>query len=270
MASTRRVMPEGAVELGAGSLVLADLHLHPDHEPRLRAFLDWLSSLSAVPHLVILGDLFDVWVGPAQARQSASAEVLAALAGLSARGTRIEIVPGNRDFLLDESFERRTGARLWPRGLLATTPARSSVLLIHGDELCTRDHAYQRMKRVLRSRPLRSLSRGLPLSVARWAASRLRAKSVRAVAQKPTEAKSMQAEAVRALALAHDAEILVCGHAHHFRDQQLDGGPRWIVLDAWGGERDLLIVADGSLEALRFARWADWSRPSAKGRASDV
>lgn len=87
-------MREEPLELGAGSLVLADLHLHPDKEPRLRAFLDWVGSLIAVPHLVILGDLFDVWVGPAQARQSASAEVLAALAGLSARGTQIEIVPG--------------------------------------------------------------------------------------------------------------------------------------------------------------------------------
>jgi UDP-2,3-diacylglucosamine pyrophosphatase LpxH len=172
MASTLREMPEEALELPQGSLVLADLHLHPDDEPRLESLLAWASALAGVPRLVILGDLFDVWVGPAQARQRASGRVVEALAALAARGTRVEIVPGNRDFLLDAVFERLTGARLWPAGVLARVPGGASVLLIHGDELCTRDLAYQRMKRVLRSRIVRAVSRRSPHSVARWAAAR--------------------------------------------------------------------------------------------------
>ena len=241
MASTRRPKREEPVELEPKCLALADLHLHPEEDPRLDGFLAWLDSLEGVPRLIVLGDLFDVWVGPAQARQRASGRVVEALARLAGRGTKVEIVPGNRDFLLDASFERRTGARLWPDGMLGRTAEGTRVLFVHGDELCTRDLAYQRMKRVLRSTPARALSRLLPLAVARWAAGRLRARSIAAVAAKPSEEKSMQREAVRALAAAREADVLVCGHAHCFRDERLEGGPRWIVLDAWGGEHDRFV-----------------------------
>jgi UDP-2,3-diacylglucosamine hydrolase len=256
MASTRREMREEALELGPGSLVLADLHLHPEDEPRLDALVHWMDELAGVPRLVILGDLFDVWVGPAQARQRASGRVVQALASLSARGTAVEIVPGNRDFLLDSVFEQQSGARLWPAGVLARAPGGSRILMLHGDELCTRDLAYQRMKRVLRSPLVRALSRRSPLRLARWAAARLRARSVQAVAQKLPEEKAMQADAVRQLASARGADTVICGHAHRFRDEALAGGPRWIVLDAWGGERDLLVVSEGAPGAFRVATWS--------------
>jgi len=236
----------GAVEsLEHGTLVIADLHLDPAGDSRVDAFIEWIAS-SRAPRLIVLGDLFDVWVGPAQARMGGAAAVLAGLATWTARGAALDVVPGNRDFLLGEFFSEVTGARLRPDGFVACAAGDTRrILFIHGDELCSKDHAYQRMKRVLRSPTVRMLTRWAPLPLARWAASRLRKASIRAVARKPVPEKSMQTDTCRELAHTALADVLVCGHAHEFRDEQLSDGPRWIVLDAWGGARDVLAVERG-------------------------
>lgn len=229
--------------LPSGTWVVADLHLDPAGGADVERFGTWIDRLEGVPALVVLGDLFDVWVGPAQARLAGAARALEALARLTARGTALALVPGNRDFLLGDDFERACGGEVHARGFVGRLPGTGQrVLLLHGDELCTRDRGYQRLKRVLRSAPVRWLAPRLPLAVARRAARGLRGASERAVPRKPDPEKALQPEAVRALAAAERAATLVCGHAHRFRDEVLPDGPRWLVLDAFGGPRDALRV----------------------------
>jgi UDP-2,3-diacylglucosamine hydrolase len=256
MRAAMNVRPLPELVLETGTLLVADLHL--DLAPgagegaRLERerFQAWLAGLDA-PRLVILGDLFDAWVGPAHARLDAAAEVIAGLARLTRRGTAVDVVVGNRDFLLDAHFERASGARVFPRGVLAR-PAESAGgrpwLLIHGDELCTDDQGYQRLKRVLRSRAVTWAAPRLPGAVALFAAKRLRRASVRALASKPRASAEQKPGAVRALAAAHGAELVVCGHAHSFKDERQDG-VRWVVVGAFGTSNDLLRVgAGGRLE----------------------
>jgi len=239
-------LPE--VPLEAGTLVLGDLHLDvsPQASPP-EAFAAWLGALEEVPRLVVLGDLFDAWAGAAQLRLRAARAVCDLLRERTRVGTALEVLHGNRDFLLDGEFARATGARLHPHGFVGLLPGSLPVraLFLHGDELCTRDHAYQRLKLVLRSRPVRWLSACLPGALAVGAAGRLRATSMRAIAAKPAAAKEQQEEAARDLARAHRCTELVCGHSHRFRDQPLPGGPRWRVVDAFGHGRDLLRVGSG-------------------------
>jgi UDP-2,3-diacylglucosamine hydrolase len=250
MARANRVLPDVSIE--PGSLVISDLHLDVGAgASRPERFEAWLAGLRGVPRLVILGDLFDAWIGPAQAELPAARSVLAALRELAARGTAVDVVPGNRDFLLEAVFERASGAKVRPGGLVGRLEGGTRSLLIHGDELCTLDRGYQRLRRVLRSAPVRWSAPRVPRPAALWVARRLRRASTQALAVKPSAETEQQAEAVRELARSHDASTLVCGHAHRFRDETLAGGPRWIVIGAFGGPRDLLRVATGgAIEAL--------------------
>jgi UDP-2,3-diacylglucosamine hydrolase len=244
-------LPE--VPVDAGALVIADLHLDvaPSAAPSAR-FAAWLRAQPPLPQLVVMGDLFDAWVGPAHARLAPARAVCELLRERARAGTRVDVLHGNRDFLLDGRFERETGARVHPHGFVGLLPgSQARALFVHGDELCTLDRAYQRMKRVLRSRPLLWLAPRLPDSVALRAAASLRSTSQRVVPAKPASEKEQQAAAVRELALAHRCATLICGHAHRFRDQILEGGVRWIVLDAFGGGRDLLRIGDqGEIDSL--------------------
>jgi UDP-2,3-diacylglucosamine hydrolase len=250
MARANRVLPDVSIE--PGSLVIGDLHLDVGAgAERPERFEAWLAELRGVPRLMILGDLFDAWIGPAQAELPAARSVLAALRELAARGTAVDVVPGNRDFLLESEFERASGAKVRPGGLVGTLEGGARVLLIHGDELCTLDRGYQRLRRVLRSAPVRWSAPRVPRLAALWVARRLRRASTQALAVKPSAETEQQVEAVRELARAHRAATLICGHAHRFRDDALAGGPRWIVVGAFGGPRDLLRFAPGgAIEAL--------------------
>ncbi|MCA8980643.1 MAG: UDP-2,3-diacylglucosamine diphosphatase [Planctomycetes bacterium] len=245
-----------AIALPAGSLAIADLHLDPASAEHSAAFVDFTRRVAGAPALLILGDFYDAWVGRAHAALPGAAATIQALSKLTASGTGVHVLHGNRDFLLDAHFERATGARIHPRGLLSRLPGGSACLWIHGDELCTLDHAYQRLRRVIRSGPVRGLSRTLPLGVGRGIARRLRSASVQAVAAKLPDEKSIQLDAARRWAREAAVPRLVCGHAHEYRRVELGDGAELIVLDAFGGPRDVLVVgAAGELEAHGSASW---------------
>ena len=233
------------VPLEPGLEVIADLHLDPADEGECSRFRSWLSERDGLERLVVLGDLFDAWVGPGHARMQGAQEVLGALRDVTARGGAVELVWGNRDFLLDDSIAADVGARLCRDALLGVSESGERALFVHGDELCTLDTSYQRLRRVLRSRWVTGLLLRLPLSLTLWIAKRLRSGSRRAVGRKAPEEMSMQQDVVEALSAENSAKVLVCGHAHHWRDEEVGDGIRWVVLDAFGGERDCLKVEAG-------------------------
>jgi len=236
-------LPE--VDLAPGTRVIGDLHLDVEVDGEVEPFLRFLEAIRGAPRLIVLGDLFEYWIGPAQGRTPGGERLQAALAEHVRGGLAVDVVPGNRDFLLDRAFEERTGAHLRPDGLVGRLPGGERVLFVHGDELATEDRAYQRLRRVLRSAPVRGLAPRLPLPIARGIARRLRRASRRAVSRKAPTTSALQEPACRELARRHGAAVLTCGHAHVYRDEALRDGPRWIVVDAFGGRRDTLVVGGG-------------------------
>ena len=239
-------LPEVALE--PGTAVLCDLHLDLGSEDPSSRFEQVLAQLGSAPRVVILGDLFDYWVGPAQLRLPGSDRILSALARLTAGGTALDVLLGNRDFLLGKAFVERTGARIHRDGFLGKRPDGARSVLIHGDELCTLDHDYQRLKRVLRSRFVGWLAPRIPFSLSQRIAKRLRRASTAALRIKPVEEKSMQRSACDELARELRADDVICGHAHSFRDEVVATDSRWVVLDAFGGKRDMLVLSPSGWE----------------------
>jgi len=243
-------LPE--LELLEGARVIADLHLDLADPRSVAPFLAFLAGLRNCPQLVVLGDLFDVWVGPAQMSEGEAPRVLGALAHLEKQGTKLFVVHGNRDFLLEKHFAERVWGTVLPDGFVAKLPDGSRMLCVHGDTLCTKDKGYQRLRRVLRSRPLLWIAPRLPYWFSRAVAKRLRRASVEAIAVKTSDEKSIQRDAVADAAHEHRAAIVLCGHAHVFRDEKVVE-TRWIVLDAFGGPRAELHVAAGGVRSIEAA-----------------
>lgn len=232
--------------LPAGALVIADLHLDPEQRGPWEAFRAWLARAGRPPALFVLGDLFEYWIGRSQAREPRYAGLLDELRALARGGTALHFLHGNRDFLLGEDFARRVEGAVHPHGVVGQRGDGSRVLFLHGDELATRDRSYQRLRRVLRADLVIGTARRLPPGLANALARSLRRRSRAAVAHKSeTYVELQRAEAERMLAAAGAVE-LVCGHAHRWRREPVAGGT-WTVLDAFGGEHDVLEVgADGA------------------------
>jgi UDP-2,3-diacylglucosamine hydrolase len=236
-------------------VVAGDVHLspeRPDVAHRFEAFLE--ARVGRGGTLFLLGDVFDWWVGPRQAREDAARPVLDRLGAVAAAGTRVLFVGGNRDFafrgeevagvtVLSDPVRTRWGSR--------------RVVLTHGDLLCSADARYQRMRRVLRSTPARALLRAMPYRAARYLARGLRDVSEREVRRKPYASMGIDYALARRWLDALDADVLVAGHVHTGVHHRLprDGRPRdvFVVKDwergggvvRWDGARvDLLRPED--------------------------
>ncbi|MFN5542400.1 MAG: UDP-2,3-diacylglucosamine diphosphatase [Betaproteobacteria bacterium] len=132
-------------------LFISDLHLHQTRPETSAAFFHFLSSdATRAEALYILGDLFEYWVGDDQLDHDIlSREVCDAIRTVSNAGVEVFFMHGNRDFLIGDRFA--TEANL----TILTDPAHirlggRSLLLLHGDTLCTDDIAYQQFRRQAR------------------------------------------------------------------------------------------------------------------------
>jgi len=130
------------------SLFISDLHLHQTRPAASAAFFHFLlTEANRAKALFILGDLFEYWVGDDQLdHDHLSRTVCDSIRTLSDAGVEVFFMHGNRDFLIGERFA--TEAKL----TILTDPTQirhgeKSLLLLHGDTLCTDDLAYQQFRR---------------------------------------------------------------------------------------------------------------------------
>lgn len=230
------------LELGPGpAWVFTDLHLDPAAPEEVRAFAASLAAAPpGLPLLLVLGDLFDAWTGPEVWEEPGLAPLASALAELSARGTRVVLLRGNRDVLLEPGDGARVGAEVADAVVLETPGGR--ILASHGDEYCLQDRPYQRLRRWLRRPAVRRLARSLPWSWRRRAARRLRGISRGAVARKPLDALALVDGAVLQALEIHDAALALVGHLHRREERELAPGRRLRVLPAWSPGTPALVL----------------------------
>lgn len=220
---------------------VSDVHLHAQDPATARA---WLSYLAAAPFdaLLILGDLFEVWVGddvltadPALDPEIAFAQAQAGAIGALARRRPVYVMHGNRDFLLGAAFAAATGVeRLADPTRLEWGGVR--WLLSHGDAWCLDDGDYQAFRAEVRAAPWQAAFLAQPLPQRLQQARALRERSQahqarqRASGRPPTDVDA--ATAARAVADA-GAAGLIHGHTHRPGAHRLPGGAWRLVLSDW-------------------------------------
>ena len=124
---------------------IADLHLSADRPDITQCLFDFLANEAPQAEaLYVLGDLFEVWIGDDNVTPF-NTSVADAFRQLSQQ-VPIYFIHGNRDFAIREQWAAKAGMQLLPEQTvidLYNTP----TLITHGDELCTRDVAYQKFRK---------------------------------------------------------------------------------------------------------------------------
>lgn len=163
-------------------------------------------------------------------------------------GVPVGIMTGNRDVLLGQRFAKAAGATLLP-GQMVIDLAGTPTLLMHGDELCTGDIAYQRFRRVAHSPLVQRSFLALPFGLRRGIANGLRRKSRAATAVKPESILDVEPRAVEAALRDANVTRIVHGHTHRPAHHQLvvDAQPceRWVLADWYDRGSYLEYDADG-------------------------
>ena len=132
------------------ALWIADAHLSdPDSKP-YRALLELLErSPREIDTLVLLGDLFEVWLGDHPALLARHRTLLNVLAGVRALGKDIFYLKGNHDFLLGKTIQDEVGAQI-PGDEAVFSWDGYRFIASHGDQINKRDRGYQILRTLLR------------------------------------------------------------------------------------------------------------------------
>jgi len=231
----------------------SDFHLSGDDPGGVAAFSAFIAErVRGAGTFFILGDLFDLWVGPSQLEDPVLRPAFETLKEVSEEGVAIRLLYGNRDFFLGRKEAKAFGAFL-PEDSLEVTVQGKKLFLTHGDVFCTGDKPYQRMKKVLRNPAARFLASLLPFAAVRFLGRRLRSHSREVVSAKPGEMTAIRLEAVESLVRKRGCDAVVCGHVHRTEEVELAGGGRLIVLSEWSrGHGTYAEARDGKIERVEF------------------
>lgn len=211
--------------------VVADLHLCASRPQEIVAFANEVSEYcNQHSVLLILGDLFDVYVGPENLRAIEFSPLFAAFEQFAETG-RVVLVRGNRDVLLESSHVDEFSFEVCD--VVLSEDSQQRVLYVHGDAFCTADLSYQRLRRALRNRALRLMLRLLPVAVRRHLGRKMRKASVAEIARKEMSEIELNIDAVAAAAEQVEASKVVIGHLHRAQHQQIGENRELVVLAAW-------------------------------------
>lgn len=243
-ADANHYMPDGVRQSGffytaldgAESVcLLSDVHLHYAHPENFEAWVRCMHSGKAQA-IVLLGDIFDVWIGDdllteqglsgvAAQRQQFAQACVKVLRDVVEAGTAVYVMHGNRDFLLGLDFLRSTGCKWLPDPTVWQPQADSNQVQSaqeqimahgvwsHGDALCLEDVAYQSFRQQVRSAEWQRDFLNRPIAERMQIADAIRVES-------QTTQAAMDSYADADVAMTRDwlqtagANILIHGHTH--------------------------------------------------------
>lgn len=232
------------------TLFVSDVHLRPNDPDYNRSFLRFLEQDAAA--IYIVGDLFDYWIGPAHLRRDDYRPEMEAIRRKS-RECPVYFLRGNRDYLVEEGFERATGTRiLGDRAQLDLDGVR--VALAHGDFVYNTNPKYTAYRTLMRSRPIEALYGQIPAFVQVRLVRGFRKVSPRTT---PSHAWTPEELFDRARPFFDaGADVLIAGHIHlptHLvREHRRRSRQVFIMGDWCGGTQDYVEHEAGEF---RFKRW---------------
>ncbi|MBF7073103.1 UDP-2,3-diacylglucosamine diphosphatase [Glaciecola sp. MH2013] len=235
---------------------ISDLHLSADRSDISQCLYQFLQTDALkADALYILGDLFEVWIGDDDITDF-SESIANALKSLS-RSVPIYFIHGNRDFAIRHAFAKKAGMTILPEQYTIDLYG-TRALLMHGDELCTRDVAYQKFRRKSRSWWWPRLMLMLPLKTRQRIAQKGRETSKNNQKHLSADIMDVTQSEVENVMLKHDVKLLIHGHTHrpnvHFFNLNNIAMQR-IVLGDWYDQGSVLVATPEklSLEVMSFA-----------------
>jgi UDP-2,3-diacylglucosamine hydrolase len=234
----------------ARTLFVSDVHLRANDPSANESFFRFVER--ECDSLYVVGDLFDYWIGPKHLAMSDYREELARLKRLSGR-MKMFFIKGNRDYLVEEKFERKTGFRILGDRARIELGGRT-ILLAHGDFLYNTNPKYSAYRTLMRSKPIEDLWLQLPAFVGRTVV-----RGFRRVSPMTTPRYAWSEDRLLARArpfFEQGADMLITGHIH--QPQHLTAGVRgrtcdlYVMGDWCGGTQDY-VEHDG--RAFHFRPW---------------
>jgi UDP-2,3-diacylglucosamine hydrolase len=210
---------------------ISDLHLSEDTPRTFEAWRRYLLG-TAADAVLILGDLFEAWIGDDARHEGFEARCAAVLKQTAARRW-IGFMHGNRDFMVGAALLGDCGVHALPDPTVIDAFGRR-ILATHGDALCLADTEYQAFRRVVRDPAWQAAQLARPLEQRRALARQMRERSEGMHAQRaPADWVDVDADAAARWLAAARTDTMVHGHTHRPADERWPNGATRHVLSDW-------------------------------------
>lgn len=236
------------------TIFLGDVHLRPGERAKETALLEFLAELARPGiRLFILGDFFDLWVGPRHHGLGEYDEVVERLKEVSRAGADLYFLPGNRDFYGAGLLAREIGARFVPEPRVFELDG-LRVYVAHGDLLCAWDLRYRVGRALVRNPLAQWFFLNFPLELSFYLAHGYRTLSRRILAHRDERIVSIVPEVAEQV-FAAGADTIVAGHVHQAREREFDVDGqtcRLFTLADWSEEASYLQLTNGAFTFRTF------------------
>lgn len=223
------------------TLFISDLHLQESQPEITEKFIYFLENYAPLAESIyILGDLFEAWIGDDDTNEfndSIGKKILQ----LSQKEKTIYFIHGNRDFLLGEKFAKQSGMQLLTDPTLIHLYSQS-ILLTHGDSLCTLDTAHQRFRKMTQNKITKTMFLALPLFMRKKIGLWLRSKSKTRTGYLQNNIMDVTDDTVMDSFKKYNMELLIHGHTHRPGIHSYPAGQKRIVLGAWHEQGNMLVL----------------------------
>jgi len=228
------------------TIVIADAHLD-GNETELRHFLSQLELCCVQPiaSLILLGDIFDFWIGTPKMTLSYHADVINALTTANAQGIQLVYIEGNRDYFLARQFLHAPFHTVTSEGIQLEI-AGKQWYFSHGDLVNIHDKPYRSWRRFSRNSfafaAFNAMPQFLAIRLAKAIERRFRKTNVRHKSEFPVAECHEYAE----MLWRQGVDVVALGHFHQERriERRIENrANELLVLPAWKDSHTFLRIS---------------------------
>jgi len=239
----------------AHTVFISDLHLTPTRQDLVQGFINLcnMEMTQTADALYILGDFVEFWIGD-DTPTTGLDKAFTQLKELAHTGVQVYFQHGNRDFLIGEQFSKTYSVSLLSDHEvidLYGTP----TLLLHGDTLCTDDVDYQEFRNMVRDSNWQSDILKKTLYGRIQYAQALRAKTTKAVSEKPSEIMDVNQQAVLNAFHQYNVRHIIHGHTHRPAEHLIEKDQNTlsrVVLSDWHKQGQYYCVYDNGTSLFKY------------------
>jgi UDP-2,3-diacylglucosamine hydrolase len=234
-------------------LFVSDIHLGDSDERRYKLFMSLLDQLILTPpsSLVLLGDIFDLWVGRHSYFLEKHAALLDKLDQLASKKCEIHYFEGNHDLYLGRYFGKKDGFLVHPNSYTVNW-AGNTIRMEHGDLANPNDKGYLFLRAFLRNPVIRFILNHIPGSWVKSLGEKASEASRKYTDQFDEDAVEVIRSYAKSLATKDNFDYLITGHTHQrdeFEFLQGDRKVKSINLGSWFSEEiSVLTLKEGELK----------------------